>query len=184
MRAAGTKTVKPSWVLWHMMLLSRYLSCSRNVLYEVQSMRLVRESSFCAALLGLVGALPLCAQMSPLLPSQNAPLSDRVVAYQIEANYHPKDHSLDAQETLTWTNYTGQPQERLPFHLYLNAFQPKSTFMREAFEEGNRDVPVGAEGRDKKFGEEMIQSFEVVGMGDLITHLRMVHPDDDNNYDQ
>jgi len=184
MRAAGTKTVKPSWVLWHMMLLSRYLSCSRNVLYEIQSMRLVRESLFCAALLGLVGALPLCAQMPPLLPSQKASLSDRVVAYQIEANYHPKDHSLDAQETLTWTNYTGQPQERLPFHLYLNAFQPKSTFIREAFEEGNRDMPVGAEWEDKEFGVDVIKSFEVVGMGDLTGKLRFIHPDDNNADDQ
>jgi len=147
-------------------------------------MRLVRECLFCAALFGLAGALPVCGQMSPLLSSQKAPLSDRVVAYQIEANYHAKSHSLDATETLTWTNYTGQPQDRLPFHLYLNAFQPKSTFMREAFEEGNRDVPIGAEWKDKKFGSDVIKSFEVVGVGDLTGKLRFIHPDDDNADDQ
>src|SRR5208282_4159480 len=167
-----------------MMLLSRYLSGSADAAYEVQNMRLVRKTLFCVALFGLAGALPLCAQMSPLLPSQKAPLSDRVVAYQIEANYHPKNHSLDAQETLTWTNYTGQPQDRLPFHLYLNAFQPKSTFTREGHETGNRDVQIGAKWEDKKFGEEVIKSFEVAGMGDLTGELRFIHPDDDNADDR
>src|SRR5260370_994555 len=128
----------------------------------------------------LAGAVPLLAQTAPLLPSQKAPLSDRVVAYQIEAKYNPKNHSLEAKETLTWTNYTGLPQDRLPFHLYLNAFQPKSTFTREGYEGGNRDVEIGAKWEDKKFGEEVIKSFEAVGMGDLTNQLRFTHPDDNN----
>ncbi len=94
-------------------------------------MKFVRECLFFAAQLCLAGAAPLLAQTSPLLPSQKAPLSNRLVAYQIDAKYNPKNHSLDARETLKWTNYTGVPQDRLPFHLYLNAFQPKSTFTRE-----------------------------------------------------
>jgi len=132
----------------------------------------------------LAASLPLFAQTSPLLPSQKAPLSDRVLAYQIDANYHPKDHSLDAQETLTWTNYTGQPQDRLPFHLYLNAFQPNSTFTREGHLVVDRDVPVGSNWEDKHFGADVIKSFEVVGMGDLISQLHFIHPDDDNAADQ
>jgi len=124
------------------------------------------------------------AQTSPLLPSQKAPLSIRVVAYRIEAKYNPKNHSLDAQETLTWTNYTGLPQDRLPLHLYLNAFQPKSTFTREGYEGGNRDVEIGAKWEDKKFGEDMIKSLEVVGMGDLTSQLRFIHPDDNNADDK
>ena len=143
-------------------------------------MRFVRESLAFAAQLCLAGAVPLLAQISPLLPSQKAPLSNRVVAYQIEAKYNPKNHSLDAQETLTWTNYTGLPQDHLPFHLYLNAFQPKSTFTREGYEGGNRDVKIGAKWEDKKFGEDVIKSFEVVDMGDLTNQLRFIHPDDNN----
>src|SRR5260370_42584305 len=73
---------------------------------------LVFASQLCVA-----GTGPLLAQTSPLLPSQKAPLSNRVVAYQIEAKYNPKNHSLDTRETLTWTNYTGVPQDRLPSHL-------------------------------------------------------------------
>ena len=147
-------------------------------------MKFVCEFPLFAAVFCLAGVFPLFAQTSPLLPSQKAPLSERVVAYQIDANYHPKNHSLDAQETLTWTNYTGQPQDRLPFHLYLNAFQPKSTFTREGYEGGDRDVKIGAKWEDKKFGEDVIKSFEVVGMGDLTGKLRFVHPDDDNAEDR
>jgi hypothetical protein len=147
-------------------------------------MKYVRAFLLFAAVFCLAGVVPSFAQTSPLLPSQKAPLSDRVVAYRIDANYHPKNHSLDGQETLTWTNYTGQPQDRLPFHLYLNAFQPKSTFMREAHDAGVGGLPINARWEDKKFGEDVIQSFEVVGMGDLTGKLRFIHPDDDNADDQ
>jgi Peptidase family M1 domain len=146
-------------------------------------MNFVRAALLVAAPMCLAAA-PLFAQTSPLLASQKAPLSERVVGYQIDAKYAPKTHSLDAQETLTWTNYTGQPQDKLPFHLYLNAFQPKSTYTRESFEGGNRDVKVGEKWDDKKYGENTIKSLEVVGMGDLIGNLRFIHPDDGNAEDK
>lgn len=143
-------------------------------------MKSVPASLGVAALLVSFGAPPLLAQISPILPSQKVPLSDRVVAYQIDANYHAKTHSLDGNETLTWTNNTGQPQDRLPFHLYLNGFQLKSTFAREGYELGNRDVEPGSKWDDKKYGEDIIKSLEVLGMGDLTSQLRFTHPDDDN----
>ena len=59
------------------------------------------------------------------------PLSTRVVAYQIDARLNPEKKTIDATETLTYRNLTGQPQQTFPFHLYLNAFQPQSTFMTE-----------------------------------------------------
>jgi hypothetical protein len=123
---------------------------------------------------------PVWAQPNALLASQKAPLSDRVVAYNIDVHYNAKQHSLDATETLIWKNYTGQPQERIPFHLYLNAFQPKSTFTAEGHLTGNRDVTAGTGWDKKKYGAEEIKSFEVVGMGDLTSQLRFIHPDDDN----
>jgi hypothetical protein len=147
-------------------------------------MRFVRILLPIFAVLCLRVAGTVSAQTSPLLPSQKAPLSDRVVAYKIAANYDAKNHSLDAQETLTWTNYTGQPQDRLPFHLYLNGFQAHSTFTREAYQGGNRDMKVGGKWDEKKFGADTIHSLEVVGMGDLTSQLRFIHPDDDNADDQ
>ncbi len=143
-------------------------------------MKLIPGSLLSSAVLCLAASAPLLAQVSPLLPSQKGPLSDRVVGYQIDAKYDPKTHSLDAQETLTWLNYTGQSQDKLPFHLYLNAFQPKSTFTREGYEGGNRDIQVGAKWDDKKFGQDEIKSLEVLGMGDLTSQLHFIHPDDDN----
>ena len=76
--------------------------------------------------------------------AQSAPLSERVVAYRIEGAYNAKTHTLDATEVLTYTNKTGTALDKFPFHLYLNAFQPKSTWMTEAERSGQRDVEKGA----------------------------------------
>src|SRR5271166_1041883 len=91
-------------------------------------------------LLLLLFALFLSASLaaqSPFAAKVSGPLSQRVVAYQIEAKYDPAQHTVDATETLTYRNLTGQPLNRFPFHLYLNAFQPKSTWVHEAHRDGN-----------------------------------------------
>ena len=66
------------------------------------------------------------------------------MAYRIEGAYNAKTHTLDATEVLTYTNRTGTTLDKFPFHLYLNAFQPKSTFMTEAERSGDRDVEKGS----------------------------------------
>ena len=38
---------------------------------------------------------------SPFAPKVTGPLSERVVAYQIDAKYDPAQHAVDATETLT-----------------------------------------------------------------------------------
>lgn len=111
------------------------------------------------------------------------PLSERVVAYKIDAKYDAVKHTLDASEVLTYHNLTGQPLEHFPFHLYLNAFQPKATWVREARAMGSRDTNY-EKYEDKDRGSEEIQSFEVVGMGDLTSKLGFIHPDDDNQDDK
>ena len=58
-------------------------------------------------------------------------LSTRVVAYQIDAHLDTVKHTIVATETLRYRNLTGHPQKTFPFHLYLNAFQPESTFITE-----------------------------------------------------
>jgi Peptidase family M1 domain len=111
------------------------------------------------------------------------PLSQRVVAYDMDAKYNAKAHSLEASETLTYHNLTGQPLDTFPFHLYLNAFQPISTWVRE----GKREATRGQDFEKwdpKSFGSEEIKSFEVVGQGDFTNQLQFVHPDDDNNDDR
>src|SRR5215469_1194695 len=111
------------------------------------------------------------------------PLSARVVAYTIDAKYDPSTHGLDASEVLTYHNLTGQPLDHFPFHLYLNAFQPKATWIREAKAMGTRDVAYD-EWKEEDFGSEEIRSFEVVGVGDLTAKLEFIQPDDGNKDDK
>ena len=115
--------------------------------------------------------------------NSSTPLSQRVVAYKIEAKYDPKTHSLDGTELLTYHNLTGQPLDHFPFHLYLNGFQPKATWIREAKAMGTRDVAY-EKWEDKDYGSEEIKSFEVVGEGDLISKLEFIQPEDGNKDDK
>ena len=97
------------------------------------------------------------ASPAPVAILADKPLSERVVAYEIDAKFDANKHTLDATEVLTYRNLTGQPQNTFPFHLYLNAFQPTSTFMKEV----RRDRP------DVRV-ERQVQGFrrgEVAGSG-------------------
>jgi peptidase M1-like protein len=115
--------------------------------------------------------------------NSSTPLSQRIVHYQIDAKYDPPKHAIDATEVLTYHNLTGQPLDHFPFHLYQNAFQPNSTWLREAKRDGSRDT--GYDKWDpKEFGSEEIKSIEVVGQGDLTSQLHFIAPDDGNKDDK
>ena len=111
------------------------------------------------------------------------PVSQRVVHYEIEAKYDAAHHSVDATEVLTYHNLTGQSLDHFPFHLYQNAFQPTSTWVREAKIEGSRDVGY-AKWDPKEYGSEEIKNLEVVGQGDLTRNLEYIAPDDGNKDDK
>ena len=160
----------------------------------------VRRLLVVASILGLAISQTAAGQASAKAPAKVAaaaslipdtalainsatPLSQRVVAYTIDAKYDPATHSLDGSEVLTYHNLTDQPLDRFPFHLYLNAFQPKATWIREAKAIGTRDVAY-EEWKDKEFGSEEIQSFEVEGIGDLTAKLEFIQPDDGNKDDK
>src|SRR5271165_6014092 len=120
------------------------------------------------------------AEQSPFAPKVSGPLSQRVVAYQIDAKYDPAQQTVDATETLTYRNLTGKPLDRFPFHLYLNAFQPKATWVREAHRDGGFRSSRVEEWDEKDFGSNEVTSFEVVGMGDLTKQMKFISPDDGN----
>jgi hypothetical protein len=132
---------------------------------------------------GLLGCLVAFGQ-SPFAPKVSGPLSQRVVAYQIEAKYDPAKHMVDASETLTYHNLTGQPLDSFPFHLYLNAFQQKSTWMHEAHRDGNFRISRVDEWKPEDYGRNEVASFEVVGMGDLTKQMKFISPDDENPDDK
>jgi hypothetical protein len=134
-------------------------------------------------------SLPLWAQNPPAaIPDTTSainsrqPLSQRVVAYDIDAKYDPSSHSLEGTEILTYHNLTGQPLDTFPFHLYLNGFQPKATWVREVRQAGTRDEDLD-EWKTKFYGAVDIRSFEVVGQGELTSQLQFIQPDDGNKDD-
>ena len=121
---------------------------------------------------------------SPFAPKVSGPLSQRVVAYQIDAKYDPAKHTVDATETLTYRNLTGQPLDRFPFHLYLNAFQQKSTWIHEAHRDGSFRTSSLDNWKPEDSGANEVTSFEVVGMRDLTKQIKFISPDDGNADDK
>ena len=112
------------------------------------------------------------------------PLSTRVVAYTIDAHLNTDKKSLDATETLTYKNLTGQPLTTIPFHLYLNAFRPESTFTREThFSGGVRDSDAENNYPSEKLGSIAISHIDAEGYDDLTSSLHFIAPDDGNAED-
>ncbi len=141
----------------------------------MKACRLLLVALFCVA--------PGWAQ-SALAPKVTGPLSQRVVAYHIDAKYDPAKHTVDGVETLTYHNLTGQPLDRFPFHLYLNGFQPKATWTYEAHREGEFRSSEFKSWDEKNTGSNQVTSFEVVGMGDLTGQMKFISPDDGNPDDK
>jgi Peptidase family M1 domain len=111
------------------------------------------------------------------------PMSQRVVHYEIDARYDAVMHTVDATEVLTYHNLTGQALDHFPFHLYQNAFQPNSTWVREAKRDGDPDAGYD-KWEAKEYGSEEIKSLEVVGQGDLSSQVHYIAPDDGNKDDK
>ncbi len=118
-------------------------------------------------------ALAAVAASAQLPPAASLPVS-----YSIDARLDPARHTLEATEVLRYRNLTGQPLDRFPFHLYLNGFQPTSSFMNE-----ERRYNPSLEWEDKYTGSITIDSLTVTGMGDLTSAIQFIHPDDDNALD-
>jgi len=111
------------------------------------------------------------------------PMSQRVVHYEIDAKYDPKSHTLEATEVLTYHNLTGQALDTFPFHLYLNAFQPNATWIKETKRDGTRDATF-EKWESKEYGADEIKRFEVTGQGDLTSQLQFIQPEDNNKDDK
>jgi len=130
-----------------------------------------------------IGSGPLTIPDTTLAINSATPMSQRVVHYEIDAKYDAAKHTVDATEVLTYHNLTGQALDHFPFHLYQNAFQPNSTFVREAKAAGNRDTSYD-KWEAKEYGSEDIKSLEVVGQGDLTSQVQYIQPDDGNKDDK
>ena len=133
----------------------------------------------------LLASAVLQAQTSIATNSSNGqPLSTRVVAYNIDAHLDTDKKSLDATETLTYKNLTGQTLAAIPFHLYLNAFRPESTFTSEThFGGGVRDAETENDYPAEKLGSITISHIDADGYGDLTSAMHFIAPDDGNAQD-
>jgi hypothetical protein len=127
----------------------------------------------------------LQAQTSIATNSPNGkPLSTRVVAYTIDAHLDTDKKSLDATETVTYKNLTGQTLTTIPFHLYLNAFHPESTFTSETRSGGGvRDSESDDTYRPEKLGSITISHIDADGFGNLNSAMHFIAPDDGNTLD-
>jgi len=141
-------------------------------------LRYLKLSAILALSLLVTGAASAQLPSSAAAAPTGQPLSQRVVAYQIDARLDAVKKTIDARETLTYRNLTGRPLDTFPFHLYLNAFQPTSTLMREVRLYGTRGTGAGSKWDPKHYGAIEVRSLEVVGQGDLTKQLQFVQPDD------
>ena len=142
------------------------------------SPRLRMLSLSSAALGSLLLALSASAQVSAINSPDGKPLSQRVVAYWIDAKVDTTAKTLDATEIIEYRNPSDQPVSTIPFHLYLNAFRPQSTFARESHRDGN-DIPHAKADQ----GAVEIKSISAEGYGDLSQSMRFTAPDDGNQDD-
>jgi Peptidase family M1 domain len=89
-----------------------------------------------------------------------APKSDRIASYKIDARLDPVKHQITATQTLRWKNSGASAVDRLPFHLYLNAFKNEhSLFMRSS-----RGEMRGAKATDSGWGWIQIESVQIGGV--------------------
>ncbi len=126
----------------------------------------------------LLSTLSALGQVTAVNSPDGKALSQRVVAYWIDAKYDAVTKTLDARETIEYRNPSDQPMATIPFHLYLNAFRPESTFSREA----HRDGYGITYGKDEQ-GSIDVVSISAEGAGDLTPSVRFIAPDDGNQDD-
>jgi Peptidase family M1 domain len=126
----------------------------------------------------LLLALSAWGQVSAVNSPDGKPLSHRVVAYWIDANLNTTAKTLDATEILEYRNTSDQPLSTFPFHLYLNAFRPQSTFSGESHRDGTSLSYANGEQ-----GAIEISSLSAEGYGDLMPTLHFTAPDDGNQDD-
>jgi hypothetical protein len=143
--------------------------------------------TFVTAVALLLAPLALQAQTQANIATNypgGKPLSTRVVAYNIDAKLDTNKKSLDATETITYKNLTGHAITAIPFHLYLNAFRPESSFTREThFTGGIRDNEKDDEYPPEKLGSVTISHIDADGYGDLTSAMHFIAPDDGNAND-
>jgi hypothetical protein len=112
------------------------------------------------------------------------PQSPRTSNYSIEARLDEARHQIEGKLVLEWTNTSGEPLSRFPFHLYWNAFRNNLT--TSARGEGRRAVRSSGPPLARAFGYTEVRSIRLLGSPgeDLTPTMRFMDPDDGNADDR
>ncbi|MDO8367334.1 MAG: M1 family metallopeptidase [Saprospiraceae bacterium] len=119
------------------------------------------------------------AQCDPFFPK---PFSPRPANYEIHVTLDDQNKSIEATQTIRFTNLSPVPVRELRMYLYLNAFKnTESTFLKGA---GKIFGQSFAERNQNEWGWVDIKKIAWEGGADLSDQMKFVQPDDDNTADQ
>lgn len=119
------------------------------------------------------------AQCNPYFPQ---PLSPRTANYDIRVTLDDRTHSVDATQTIRFTNPSPEPIRTLRFYMYLNAFKnTESTFLKGRNQIFGRNFTNRA---PDEWGWIDIETIGRAGGADLSGGMHYVQPDDGNTADQ
>lgn len=133
---------------------------------------------------GTIRVRPLPAvDPGPAVRGGGAPRSVRIASYDIDARLDATRHQITATQTLTWTNPGASAVDKLPFHLYLNAFKNDTTLFMRSSRGVRRDgtSPPGTwgwihVGSVKLGGVELVDKLAYVGPDETVAELTLPAP--------
>ncbi len=118
-------------------------------------------------------------QCDPFFPKA---LSLRPANYDIRVTLDDGSKTLDATQTIRFTNQSPEPIRQLRMYMYLNAFKnTESSFLKGA---SNIFGQAYTNRTQKEWGWINIEKIEREGGADLSKHIRYIQLDDDNKSDQ
>jgi hypothetical protein len=111
---------------------------------------------------------------TPALRGGGTARSPRIASYKIDARLDGTRHAISATQTLIWTNAGGSAVDRMPLHLYLNAFKNESSlFMHQS-----RGEMRGARAGETAWGWITVESVQIAG-AELVSTLEYPNKPDE-----
>lgn len=87
----------------------------------------------------------------------------RIANYKLDARLDTVKHLVTATETLVWTNTGKSSVDRLPFHLYINAFKNEQSIFMRSSRGQMRGATRDAHATDTGWGWTQIESIQIAG---------------------